>query len=606
MMFMLALSSPARSGIEDDPVPLLERTITIRLDQDRLDVALKKISTQAGFTFSYNPDVVDVNRIVNQNFSGKTIREVLDQIFNGSIQYKARGKYVILTKGDRSAAKDQRVVTGYVLDQATGKRLQNVSVYDPVSLSSAVTDSYGYFQLEVDQPSGEEVKLAISKLNYSDTIVAVASDRYRLLNIPIRLNEEKINSLADSLRQKIKRFWKTKVLTPQAANMENIRDTLYRKFQFSVVPFIGTNHKLSGNVINDYSLNLYGGYSMGTEKLEFGGIFNIVRGDVNGAQFAGLFNMVGGKVKLMQMAGLFNIARDSVNGAQLAGLINMNWNSSQKFSMAGLLNLTHKDSRGVHLAGLGNGTIGKQEGPHIAGLFNFSTKDSRPAQVAGLLNFTAGNMTGAQVSGLLNFSAKQVTGAQVSGLLNYATRVKGTQIGVINVTDSIHGVPVGVLSFVRKGYHKIEISADEIFYTNIAFRTGVRQFYNILTVGAKPDSFDKDQTYWTFGYGIGTAPRLSRKLSLNVDLTSNQVVFDEKIEAINMINKLYVGMEVQALKYVGVTFGVTFNTYVTDTTFDKYPPLFTDYTPNFMSDKTYSNDLNMKTWLGAKVGLRFF
>lgn len=605
-MFMLALNAHGKSHVEDEPVPLLERTITIRLEQDRLDVALKKIAAQAGLTFSYNPDIVDVDKVVNQNFTDKTIREVLDQIFNGSVRYKARGKYVILTKGDGSAAKDQRVVTGYVLDQATGKRLKNVSVYDPVSLSSAVTDSYGYFQLEVDQPSGEEVKLAISKLNYSDTIVAVASDRQRLLNIPIRLNEEKISTFADSLRQKLKRFWATKIWTPQAANLENIQDTLYRKFQFSVVPFIGTNHKLSGNVINDYSVNLYGGYSLGVEKLELGGLFNIVRGDVNGAQFAGLFNTVGGKVKLVQMAGLINMARDSVTGVQVAGLINMNWNSSQKLSMAGLLNLTHKDSRGVHLAGFGNGTIGKQEGPHVAGLFNFSTKDSRPAQVAGLMNFTVGNMTGAQISGLLNFSAKQVTGAQVSGLLNYATRVKGLQLGVINVTDSIHGVPVGLLSFVRKGYHKVEISADEIFYTNVAFRTGVRQFYNIVTVGAKPDSFDKEQTYWTFGYGVGTAPRLSRTLSLNVDLTSNQVVFDQKIEAINMINKVYLGMEVQALKYVGVTFGVTFNAYVTDTNYDKYPSLFTDYTPDFMSDKTYSNDLNMKTWWGAKVGLRFF
>jgi hypothetical protein len=606
VMLTLAISSPAKILMNDEPVPFLERIITINLEHDRLDVALKKISAQAGFTFSYNPDIVNVDKIVTQNFTRKTVREILDQIFNGAIQYKARGKHIILTKAQNSESKEQRLLTGYILDQATGKRLQNVSVYDPVSLSSAVTDSYGYFQLEVDNPSGEEVKLAISKLNYNDTIIAVTSDKQGLLNIPIRVNKDKINTLADSLRQKIKRFWNNKVLTPQAVNMENIQDTLHRKFQFSIVPFIGTNHKLSGNVVNDYSVNLYGGYSMGIEKLEFGGIFNIVRGDVNGAQFAGIFNTVGGKVKFIQMAGLINMARDTVDAVQLAGLINMNWTSSQKFSMAGLLNLTHRDSRGVHLAGLGNGTLGKQEGPHVAGLFNFSTKDTRPAQVAGLLNFTAGKMTGGQVSGLLNFTAKEIAGAQVSGFLNYATRVRGTQIGVINVTDSIRGVPIGVLSFVLKGYHKLEISADEIFYTNVAFRTGVRQFYNILTVGAKPDSFDKDQTYWTFGYGIGTAPKLSRTLSLNIDLTSSQVVFDQKIEAINMINKAYVGLEMQLMKYIGVTFGATFNAYVTDTTYDKYPSLFSDYTPHFISDRTYSNDLNMKTWWGAKVGLRFF
>ena len=595
----------ARAESFDDPVPLLERTITISLEQERLEVALKKISTQAGFIFSYNSKIIDRNKIISERFVGKTVREVLDQIFGGSIQYKARGKYVILTKAAVDEAKDHRVLTGYVVDESTGKRLQNVSVYDPVSLSSTVTDSYGYFQLKVDEPSGEEIKLAVRKLNYTDTLIAVNLDRHQLINIQMREHADKMNAFADSVRQKIKRFWQAKVRSPQAANMENIQDTLYRKFQFSVFPFVGTNHKLSGNVINDYSLNLYGGYSLGLRELEFGGLFNIVRGDVTGAQIAGIFNAVGGKMKFLQFAGIYNMNRDSVDGYQFAGMVNLNGNSTSKFSGAGLINFTLRDSRATQVAGLGNATIGKQEGAHVAGLFNFSNKDSRIAQVAGLTNVTIGDFKGAQVSGLLNFTLKHVEGAQVSGLLNYATRVRGAQVGIINATDSIHGVPIGLFSFVLKGYHKIEVSTDEIFYTNVAFRTGVRQFYNILTAGAKPDTFDDDETYWTFGYGIGTAPRLSRTLSLNVDLTANQVVYGQSIEAINMINKLYLGLDFQIVKNLGVTFGVTLNGYITDTTYDKYQPLFTDYKPNIISDKTYSNDINMKMWWGGKIGLRF-
>ena len=595
----------ARAESFDEPIPLLERTITISFEQERLETALKKISTQAGFTFSYNSRIIDRNKIISERFAGKTVREVLDQIFGGAIQYKARGKYVILTKAPADEAKD-RVLTGYVVDESTGKRLQNVSVYDPVSLSSTVTDSYGYFELKVDQPSAEEIKLAVRKLNYTDTLIAVNLDRRQLINIQMREHADKMNALADSVRQKIKRFWRTKVRSPQEANMENIQDTLYRKFQFSVFPFVGTNHKLSGNVINDYSLNLYGGYSLGVRELEFGGLFNLVRSDVTGAQFAGIFNAVGGKMKFMQLAGIFNMNRDSVNGYQFAGMVNLNGNSTSKFSGAGLLNVTLRDSRATQVAGLGNVTIGRQEGPHIAGLFNFSNKDSRIAQVAGLTNVTIGDFKGAQVSGLLNFTLRDLEGAQVSGLLNYATRIRGAQVGIINATDSIHGVPIGLISFVLKGYHKIEISADEIFYTNVAFRTGIRQFYNILTAGAKPDTFDDEETYWTFGYGIGTAPRLSRTLSLNVDLTANQVVYgSQSIEAINMINKLYLGLDFQFVKKLGVTFGVTLNGYVTDTTYDKYQPLFTDYKPHIVVDKTYSNDINMKMWWGGKIGLRF-
>jgi hypothetical protein len=612
-------TAASKSFDSDEPVPLLERVINLNFQQERLDNVLKKISEEARFTFSYNSDIVNADRRISQNFQKRTVREVLDQIFVGSIEYKARGKYIILTQAPDRQEKDQRI-TGYVVDESTGKRLQNVSVYDPVSLSSAVTDSFGYFQLEVDQPTGEEVKLAIRKLNYTDTVVAVTSDRRRLVNISINEHADKVNIFADSVREKIKRFWKTKV-SAQAVNMQNIRDTLYRKFQFSVVPFVGTNHKLSGNVINDYSVNLYGGCALGVRKFEIGGMFNIIRGDVDGAQFAGIFNSVGGKMNGMQMAGFLNLNRDSVKGYEFAGAINLNGNSSNKFAMAGMFNLTYRDSRGVHLAGLGNGTIGMQVGPHVAGLFNFATGETGPAQVAGLTNFTLGSLTGAQVSGLMNFALKDVKGAQVaglvniatkslkgaqvSGILNYATRVRGAQVGLLNFSDSIRGVPFGLLSFSLKGYHKIEVSADEIFYTNIAFRTGVRQFYNILTVGAKPDSFEDEETTWTFGYGVGTAPRLTRTLSLNVDLTSNQVVYGNSIDALNLINKLYVGVEIQAMKYLGVAFGVTLNGYVTDSTYDKYKPLFTDYSPHIMYDRTYSNDLNMKMWLGGKIGVRF-
>jgi hypothetical protein len=609
----------SKAFVSDDPIPILERIVTLTFEQEQLENALEKISAQAGFTFSYNSDIVDGDKVISKNFEKRTVREVLDELFDGAIQYKARGKYIILTKAPEREEKEQ-TITGYVVDESTGKRLQNVSVYDPVSLSSAVTDSFGYFQLEVDQPSGEEVKLAIRKLNYTDTVVAVTGGRQRLINISMREHADKVNVFADSVRQKIKRFWKTKV-SPQAANIQNIQDTLYRDFQFSVVPFVGTNHKLSGNVINDYSFNLYGGYALGVKKLEIGGMFNIIRGDMEGAQFAGIFNSVLGRMNRMQMAGIFNMNRDSVNGYQFAGMFNLNGNSSNKFAMAGMLNLTYRDSRGVHLAGLGNATIGKQQGPHVAGLFNFSLDNTHPAQVAGVTNFTTGALDGAQVSGILNFALKDVTGAQVSGLanittrklkgaqvsglLNYATRVHGAQIGLLNISDSIRGVPIGLISFSLKGYHKIEISADEIFYTNVAFRTGVRQFYNILTVGVKPDSFDDDETHWTFGYGIGTAPKLSRTLSLNVDLISNQVVYGSTIDAINLVNKIYLGLEIQAMKNLGIAFGLTLNGYVTDTTYDKYEPLFTDYTPHIMSDRTYSNDLNLKTWLGAKVGVRF-
>ena len=584
-------------------VPLLERVISITIESERMDVALRKISQQGNFTFSYNPSVIDASRIVNGSFNGMTVREVLNELFRGSVQYKARGNYIILTKGQASSSDNSRTYSGYVVDESTGARLKDVSVYDPVSLSSAVTDSYGYFQIKVDKPPAD-LMLAVKKKNYTDTVVAVPSGKANLLKIPISFNDGKIETIADSVAEKIKRFWETKVLSLNPTNIENITDTIYRKTQVSIFPYIGTNHRLSGNVINDYSYNIFGGYSRGVRKLEVGTLFNVDRDQVEGFQFAGIFNAVGGKVSALQMAGLANLNLDSVKGIQFAGLINLNWNSSQKFSGAGLVNVTNGDAIGVQMAGQGNFTMGDQKGPHFAGLFNLATGNGGPVQVAGLFNFVAKEIHGAQV-GLINVAARKVSGAQVGGLINYAAKVNGVQVGFLNVADSVRGVPLGFMSFVVKGYHKIEISADEVFYTNLAFRTGVRQFYNILTAGVKPGSFEEDETFWTFGYGVGTSPRLTRWLNLNVDITTSQIVKGNNFDAINLLNKVFVGFEFEPVKKIAFALGITLNGQVTDSTYGQYPELFTDYIPDIKYDHTYSNDLNLKMWWGGKVGLRF-
>lgn len=388
-------------------------------------------------------------------------------------------------------------------------------------------------------------------------------------------------------------------------NLVNVDDTLYRTSQVSLVPFIGTNHKMSGNVINDYSFNIFGGYSLGVRKLEIGGLFNLVRVNTGGAQFAGLFNDVGGEMKGVQFAGIFNGNHGTASGAQFAGILNFNLN----------------DSQGLMMAGVGNIATGELNAPQFAGVFNIASQDARPLQLAGVLNISARDLKGfqgagvfnitgkrlkgTQVAGVMNIAGKEMKGAQIAGVLNIASKVNGIQVGLINMADSVKGIPIGFMSLVWRGYHKIEISADEVFYTNLSFRTGVREFYNIFTAGARPSTYKENETVWTFGYGIGTAPRLSRKLFLNFDLTSNQIVRGNDIEAINLLNKVYVGFDYQAFKKLSLTFGATVNGLITKNSFDAYPPLFTDYHPKIFYDRNFGGDHNLKMWIGAKVGLRF-
>ena len=56
---------------------LLERIVTLSLQQERLGLSLKKISDQAGFTFSYNSDIIDGNKMITERFARKTVRQIL-------------------------------------------------------------------------------------------------------------------------------------------------------------------------------------------------------------------------------------------------------------------------------------------------------------------------------------------------------------------------------------------------------------------------------------------------------------------------------------------------------------------------------------------------
>lgn len=569
-------------------VPALERIVTISFNETPSASALAQLGQAAEVTFSYSPSVLASIPSVSGTFQSKSVREILQGMFEGKIAYAEKGNYVILTKAtppvqrSSSSTVSPLRVSGYVLDATTAARISEASIYNKESLRATISNQYGFFELTIEKPAPEN-RITFSKNGFRDTVITINAGETKFMSIGLVPNNLPVVVIRDTVSVPIEQDPEEQdsvstepVVTPSSSegqvNMINIQDTLYRDFQVSFIPFVGTNRKLSGNVINNNSLNVLGGYSMGTTKFEFGGLFNIDRGDASVFQAAGLFNANGGKMTGFQLAGLFNANRHGVSGFQTAGLANVNADSVK--------------------------------GPQIAGLVNVNTKRAAGFQVAGLTNVQLGDYKGSQLAGLINVTNGKVGGSQVAGLVNLAYRVDGSQIGFLNVADTVNGVAIGFLSFVKSGYHKLEFSADEVFYTNIALRTGTHAFYNIFTAGLKPERFT--DTFWTVGYGIGSAPKINRWLYLNFDLTANQVSKGRWTDAINLVNKLYGGVEVQVTRGVSLAAGVTLNGYVTKTNYEDYPYLFTDYIPHIFYEKTYEEEVNLKMWWGWKFGIRFF
>ncbi len=603
--------------------PLLEKTISIKLNNIKTDAALNLIGEKGGFTFSYNPLIIDINRTVNFNFSNKTIREILQQLFNGKIEGKVKGNHIILSKSKIPAPQSKKnevfKVSGYI-ESSNGNKIPWASIYNKSSMSSTVTDEYGFYSIELPKEL-VDLSLYISKKEYEDTLIMLTDNSIRFLNVTL----QKVNADTTSANNTEQLFkdaestWHSFFMKPEDyANQENIKDTIYRKSQVSVIPFVGTNGRLSGNTINDYSLNIFGGYSLGNRKLELGGFFNVNKGDVGKCQIAGFVNAAGGNVKGFQAAGFVNAVNGNTENCQIAGFVNANGGDVKGFQAAGFVNAVNGNFNGCQMAGFVNAVNGnagkcqmagfvnanrrKFDGLQMAGFVNTNLDTATGVQIAGFVNYVHRKFTGTQVAGFVNVTIGEMKGSQI-GTVNYADRITGAQVGFFNYTNSCTGIPVGFISFVKDGYHKIEISADELFYTNLAFRTGVNEFHNILTAGIRPSS---NSLLWNFGYGVGSSIPLGKKVNLDIDITGSQIVEDDNIDKMNLLTKGYIGADVKLTKKMSLAFGGTVNAQITDADYVLYPDIFTNMKPHvFYTSSLDGERLNMKMWIGGKIGLRF-
>lgn len=391
---------------------------------------------------------------------------------------------------------------------------------------------------------------------------------------------------------------------------QGTNDSLYRSFQISFVPFLGTNGYLSDKTTNGLSINIMAGYVKGVRIAEFGGMLNMVREDAGNCQLSGMGNLVGGTSTGLQGAGMFNMAR-KMKGVQVAGMLNYAGEASG-IQASGMVNQAGKGNC-IQVAGLIN-NAGEEAGFQAAGLINNAPK-VESFQAAGLVNNTgesrmqaaglvnnASKIKGLQASGMVN-NCQQIDGAQISGLVNRASFFKGVQIGCFNFADSCNGIPIGLLSIVKHGYHKLEISGDEMFYTNVAFRSGVTKLHSIITIGIRTDNFE--QPLWTIGCGAGTSFVINEKTLFDIDVFYQQVIKKDYLENDNLY-KIYAGFERRVWGKTSLTMGVTYNFLVTDTRTDHHGDSYNDIAPYHFTDKTFNNGFNLKTWAGAKISLRFF
>lgn len=391
---------------------LLDKRISVHFNNERLSEVLNEISNKGQFYFSYNGKSLPKDSLVTIAVNNETIYQLLNQLFQYKYEFEERKNHIIITPAlmhlsliniDLINTNYYYSVSGLVVDERTGERLINTSVYEKQQLVSTLTDEHGYFTLKMKAGNIGSIGITASKILYKDTTIHFLQN-VLVISRPV---DESSNYKGTSVENT--RLGRLFISTKQMIQSLNIPDFFAKRpFQISLLPGLSSRGMFSPQVSNRFSLNLIGGYTAGVNGVEIGSFFNINKRNTRYAQLAGVFNLTGGTVTGLQAAGVHNQALDSVKGVQLAGFINKAESLVAGLQVAALHNKAHK-LKGVQI-----------------GLFNVA--DTSKGISIGLVNIirngfykvtlSANNLTNTNISlktGTHGFYSSLLTGINVSG-----------------------------------------------------------------------------------------------------------------------------------------------------------------------------------------------
>ena len=379
------------------------------------------------------------------------------------------------------------------------------------------------------------------------------------------------------------------ILTLSISNFTGSSQTIdsiqKRPVQVSLFYPLGTNGIDSPDYSNCFSFNIISG----------------LNGGVNGTELAGISNTNMGDVNALQIAGIANVNMKSANGIIISGITNVIKDSSQSICIAGISNVVGgtTNNSGLQVAGISNLNNSNFNGGQVSGIVNLNNGNLQGIQVAGISNVNNGSLIGSQVSGISNTTNGNLTGSQI-GIINKSKDVKGFQLGLINVANDFeYGVPLGLISFVKKGYHAVEVSASEAIYSNLNFKMGVNSLYTIYKIGYTENDENK---YITYGLGLGSIIELTDKFSLSIDGSANHIIKSDFTNNFDLLCKADVAVRFKMNNYFSLFAGPSFNIYLSKYDLDsESSALKVPYT--LYSENWWNESGNTSVWIGGIAGV---
>jgi hypothetical protein len=272
------------------------------------------------------------------------------------------------------------------------------------------------------------------------------------------------------------------------------------------------------------------------------------------------------------------------------------------FEMGGVANHNKGNVLGAQIAGISNSTYGNVSSVQLAGIANVTKGSTKGVQISGIANVNNGSTKGFQLS-TVNVANGETKGFQL-GVVNYARKMKGINLGIINILGDAEGaIPIGLINIVKGGYYEVEATGGDALNANINFKMGVERFYTIFKTG---HSTFKDKSVYSYGIGFGTLIPFSEKHKMSIDLSTNAIGYDGEWNAWdeekNILNKLDITYRRQLTSKLSLIAGPSLNYYISEVKLGE--SFGTLKTKGNLS--TSENDTRKKsTWIGFNAGLAF-
>jgi len=173
---------------------LLDRSISIKVENVEMKKVLNQIESIANVKFVYSSNTIQANRVVSVTAADRKLSEVLNLIFRPlNISYKVIGGQIMLntlqSESGQSPKKSEQSVSGKVIDD-TGLGLPGVSVVVKGTQQGTVTDTEGKFSLNV---MDNQSILVFSFVGYASQEVIVGTQS--VINIALKVDNKSLNEV---------------------------------------------------------------------------------------------------------------------------------------------------------------------------------------------------------------------------------------------------------------------------------------------------------------------------------------------------------------------------------------------------------------------------